>query len=525
MTKRSKVSFIYILSLLLTIGFLSLSTPAFGATLLIDHNVPFSGVPMAPTGGTPNYTWAVTSDALPPGLNLVPAGDTKSAVISGTPTTPGHYCFTVTVTDSVAPPVSKEFPTCITVEGYGLCDAVDGISGPDILVTTFTVPESVKADHLTKFPVTIKNQGDTDADYFSSFIYLSTDDKFQGEHADHAQSAEHPEHDEHDALKDIIFNAGGLDSGQCYYTAASFILPEESGDYYIIAIVDPSKNVTEGINGANENNNEKVSEAFAVIGGDLIITELIVPEEVIIGEEFTVSSKVKNIGKGEIGESHLQYYASEDLTIDITDLPLIGGSRRVPSLEGETEENEPFVSKVTIPFQDKRDTPYTKTVMGRYYIGAIVDYPKAVPELRENNNTKIILPKTEVSYGVDFYITSITSSVNSYIGGGVRVRVNVENLGTVDPPDGGTNVEVWLKRDNGRDINLGSIKIFNQSLGTNVESVLKIDEVDLHNAPNPDLKNEPGTYKIWGKVDPGNAILETNEKNNEAEGNQVNVGQ
>jgi uncharacterized protein (TIGR03437 family) len=47
------------------------------------------------TGGTPPYTWTLVGGSLPPGLGLSSAG-----VLSGTPTTPGSYTFTVKVTDA-----------------------------------------------------------------------------------------------------------------------------------------------------------------------------------------------------------------------------------------------------------------------------------------------------------------------------------------------------------------------------------------------------------------------------------------
>jgi hypothetical protein len=48
------------------------------------------------TGGTPPYTWAVNSGALPPGLVLNPT----SGAITGKPTIPGQYDFVVKITDS-----------------------------------------------------------------------------------------------------------------------------------------------------------------------------------------------------------------------------------------------------------------------------------------------------------------------------------------------------------------------------------------------------------------------------------------
>lgn len=50
--------------------------------------------PLSATGGTPPYSWAVTGGALPSGLTLGVSG------VSGTPSVPGIYSFTLRVTDA-----------------------------------------------------------------------------------------------------------------------------------------------------------------------------------------------------------------------------------------------------------------------------------------------------------------------------------------------------------------------------------------------------------------------------------------
>jgi len=51
----------------------------------------------AATGGTPPFTYTISAGTLPPGLNLSSGG-----VLSGTPTAPGTFSFTVKATDSAA---------------------------------------------------------------------------------------------------------------------------------------------------------------------------------------------------------------------------------------------------------------------------------------------------------------------------------------------------------------------------------------------------------------------------------------
>jgi hypothetical protein len=60
------------------------------------------------TGGTPPYTYATSVGTLPPGITL------SGAVLSGTPTTPGSYTFTIQVTDSVAATATEQLTIAIT---------------------------------------------------------------------------------------------------------------------------------------------------------------------------------------------------------------------------------------------------------------------------------------------------------------------------------------------------------------------------------------------------------------------------
>ncbi|MBZ5594121.1 MAG: Ig domain-containing protein [Acidobacteriia bacterium] len=65
--------------------------------------VPYSASVSA-AGGTPDYTWSVTTGSLPSGLTFSSTGS-----ISGTPATAGTFQFTVQVTDSASVSATKQF--------------------------------------------------------------------------------------------------------------------------------------------------------------------------------------------------------------------------------------------------------------------------------------------------------------------------------------------------------------------------------------------------------------------------------
>ncbi|HZL57612.1 MAG TPA: putative Ig domain-containing protein, partial [Bryobacteraceae bacterium] len=72
------------------------SPPAISASLASAvANIEYPTQMISAFGGVPPYSFSVSSGALPPGVMLDPTG-----LLSGTPTSPGSYTFTVTATDS-----------------------------------------------------------------------------------------------------------------------------------------------------------------------------------------------------------------------------------------------------------------------------------------------------------------------------------------------------------------------------------------------------------------------------------------
>jgi len=65
--------------------------------------------PISASGGTGSYIFTVTAGALPPGLALTPLTSSPTALLSGTPTTTGHYTFTITATDENGCPGTQDY--------------------------------------------------------------------------------------------------------------------------------------------------------------------------------------------------------------------------------------------------------------------------------------------------------------------------------------------------------------------------------------------------------------------------------
>ncbi|HVB99628.1 MAG TPA: Ig domain-containing protein, partial [Candidatus Dormibacteraeota bacterium] len=82
---------------------------------------PYAG-PIHVTGGTPGFTWSVSSGQLPSGLTL----SATTGELSGTPSAAGSFTFTVGVSDSSSPAQSASATFSMTVANWPALDQYGG---------------------------------------------------------------------------------------------------------------------------------------------------------------------------------------------------------------------------------------------------------------------------------------------------------------------------------------------------------------------------------------------------------------
>ncbi|MBK9372524.1 MAG: IPTL-CTERM sorting domain-containing protein [Holophagales bacterium] len=89
--------------------------------------------PITASGSTPDtYVYTVTAGALPPGLGLDSVLAVKTVNLTGTPTTPGSYSFTITATDANGCEVSQAYSVVVAPAGC-----------PTVTVLPATLPNPV----------------------------------------------------------------------------------------------------------------------------------------------------------------------------------------------------------------------------------------------------------------------------------------------------------------------------------------------------------------------------------------------
>lgn len=150
-------------------AFTAASPPATGTVSTVYPTYTFTA------SGTTPITFTQASGTLPPGLTLASNG-----VLSGTPTTPGTYTFTVsalnginpdattspitiTITSSSSPPVTPpaDGPGAVVVDVPGQVSGVSAVAGDRQATVTWTAPGYPGSDPVNRYVVTASPGGQT----------------------------------------------------------------------------------------------------------------------------------------------------------------------------------------------------------------------------------------------------------------------------------------------------------------------------------------------------------------------------
>jgi subtilase family serine protease len=340
--------------------------------------------------------------------------------------------------------------------------------GPDLLVSTLTVPTVAAPGATIAADFVVRNQGASPAGSSTLRFFWSANSALD--------VADTPL-----ALVDLApIGAASTVSGQ-----ATLTVPAGAGTatYYVIADADASEVVVE----SSETNN---SAARALrVGGDLVIAAFDAPTVGGAGLELTIGDTTKNTGAGAIEASVTHFYLSADAALTATDTLL--GTRSV----GPLAANQASVgaTPVTIPV----DTP-----AGNYYLFARADGPKVVTETQEGNNGAI----RSLSIGPDLTVLITSTPWPILPGTPATVTDKVSNRGG---GEAGPSVVMYY---------LSTNYILDAD-----DQLLTTRSID---ALGPGLSNigtlsitipagtAPGYHYVIAKADAGVAVAEVSETNN-----------
>ena len=330
------------------------------------------------------------------------------------------------------------------------CSAVFRVtlSVADLVVESLSVSNSgAEPGASFTLTVTVRNQGDSEAESTTLRYYRSTDSTISGSDTE--------------VGTDSVSSLGPSRSSR---ESIDLTAPSDPGTYYYGACVD-------SVTGESDtNNNCSSSVSVTVTGGSLAAPDLVVQapsvsdSSVEPGGSFTLSATVGNQGVGATASTTLRYYRSTDSTISGSDTEV--GTDSVSNLDPNETSSQSI--SVTAPSN-----------IGTYYYGACVD--PVVGESSTGNNCSssvVVTVATATSGSPDLraYPPSVSEDILR-TGGSFTLRATVSNQGN---RGGGASASTTLRyyhstdsAISAADTEVGTDAVGGLSFGTN--SSLSID--------------------------------------------------
>ncbi|QSQ17952.1 CARDB domain-containing protein [Myxococcus landrumensis] len=409
--------------------------------------------------------------------------------------------------------------------------------GPDLVVTDLVMPESFRANTgATQTPasVTVCNRGTEPAPMSRVQLYVSMD-------AELTPMVPGPSYPPTDQSPLGMVDMPNLSPGQCATRSTNVwpVLPPDAttpnGAYYVGAIVDEPRMVTE----LREDNNTFVKGLVGIgLGPDLVVTAMQTPPSLAMNgpgaAQTSATVTVCNQGTEPSSSANVSLYVSMDAVLT----PMGPG-------QGFPVTDQSFLQSFPAPgLQPKQCKTLSTTfwpvipaeaqgVEGAYYLAAIVDEQKAVPELREDNN---IFVKGLVGIGQkpDLVIAEVKvaeSLRTSGPGGSSRVTVKVCNQGFL--PSAPTQVGLYVSMD--KELTpmspypgyMASDQAFIRDIAVSglVPGYCKSFTESFWGMLPPDAQGRSGAYYVGAIVDEQRSVPELREDNNTFVTGPIGVGQ
>ncbi|MFY2556684.1 CARDB domain-containing protein [Corallococcus terminator] len=385
---------------------------------------------------------------------------------------------------------------------------------PDLVVTALTSPASLSSGQSWPFSVTVCNQGTTQSYSTMAQLYLSLNATVT------PMGPMGPPPSSQSPMGYI--SIPGLAPGQCVTRGENLWaslppFPTEATAFYLAAIVDDPSSVQE----LREDNNVFV-KGLVGMGNrpDLIVTDVSVPPTLSPGQSFTASVTVCNQGTTSSSSTNAQLYLSMDTTLtpmspgpggppptDQAPLGMIG----LPSLSPGQCTSRSANVWVNYPMDGQGE--------GAYYVGAIVDEPASVQELREDNNA-FVKGLVGVGNRADLVITAMTGPASFNSSQSFTATVTFCNQGLQSSPS--TNAQLYLSTDTTLtpmsagpggppldQVPLGSLSVPSLNAGACLTR-----SGSFYGSPPPPDGTGDGAYYLAAIVDDPSSVQELREDNN-----------
>lgn len=277
------------------------------------------------------------------------------------------------------------------------------------------------------------------------------------------------------------------------------------GQYHVLAWIDSGNATAEG----DETNNVIDGGVFEVLPIEVDlkpeITSSTLPSQILPGSKGVVTTVLTNLGNSVAkGKVDVEYFLSQDGTIDAGDIALGGIYNTTLSLAGGASKTFTFNAQVP-----------AGAAAGDYQILVRVDGQNQILESNETNNIAASGSTVQLSTPFTDLVPDFQTATLPSIGipnDVLNFVVPIKNLGNV-PATGKMDVKFYLSLDGtvspGTDILLKTLNNVSVSVGPDGQQIIKTSAAIPTSAQN-------GTYFVLADIDASNTIGESNNSNNTA---------
>ncbi len=388
---------------------------------------------------------------------------------------------------------------------------------PDLVVTRVDAPASLAPGQSFSATATVCNTGTGPSSNAAVQLYLSTVNGLT------LPSGPPP------ATQSMIGGTtiGSLSAGQCREvpltgSAQPPPAPVQPGaPLYLGAIADAQAGVVE----LREDNNAFVQGPVGVGNGpDLVVRAVTGPASVRQGDPLQATVTVCNAG------------TTSSNPADVLVVLSTGSSLAAPSSQPRPQTEAP-VGNASVPplpagqcatrtVQGYAYRPYSPLGEQPLYLGAIVDLPRSVQELREDNNTRA---DTRVGVGSrpDLTVVSLEAPPHMPVSGPFTVSAKVCNVGTTRSSD--SMLEVYISAEPSLTLTVGPPPATAMMMGSVNVPALEAREcatrqVSGYGAVPPGATPPNPTLYVGAVVDRQASLLELREDNNASAFSRIGVG-
>ena len=352
---------------------------------------------------------------------------------------------------------------------------------PDLVIADYSLPDTIMTSVENKVTFIVNNQGEWNANKYTTNVYLSSDSKYDRNDLQLASLTQKP-----------------LAKGASANQLATINIPDKnSGNWYLLIFADANGQLVE-----MDKNNNLVAIPVTVVSSplpDLTASSIQTDSILKCGQPVTIQAIIRNVGKVQTRGNKWgdTYYLSNSTVLNLNTAIQLGSKAHMGTLGVGAD----YKSEVTFNIPS--------TVQGNYMLFVVTDASDAIFEEDENNNSKGIpvFINGSADMPADLHVVNVTAPSHIKAGEDITISYKIENKGEFAAAANLHDV-IYLSKDNKWDVDDEMVGVVSGNASIDPGNML------TRNVTGRITNMTEGDYYVIVKVNSTHSVAEQNFDNN-----------